>query len=106
MIQDVSNLAFIVGYTARTWTLGAQMSWRSLFAGCYSIWGSGGRPSPCLTWRTHMRKVIKWPLLNLSWTYVKACDAVMPRAGDRGLWVLRDYYHVSDLWFAKYGWLN
>ncbi|BDD59092.1 hypothetical protein MAP00_004330 [Monascus purpureus] len=25
MIQDVPNLAFIIGYTARTWTLGADV---------------------------------------------------------------------------------
>ncbi|KAK6815408.1 hypothetical protein RU639_008882 [Aspergillus parasiticus] len=100
LLQDVPNLAFMMGYINASWTLGAEATSQIL----------------CRIWQ-HMKKngydtvIPRVPagsaiqprtLWNLDATYVKKATRSMPRCGNFGPWKGRTSY-VVDIWKAKYG---
>lgn len=100
LLQDVPNLAFMMGYINASWTLGAETSAQLV---CRLLrhmkkYGYGvaipRMPSDC--------HVTPRPIWNLDATYVKKAQSSMPRCGDVGPWKGRTNYFV-DLWKARYG---
>ncbi|KAM0512340.1 hypothetical protein ACHAPE_008906 [Trichoderma viride] len=100
MLQDVPNLAFMMGYVNASWTLGVETSCQLV---CRLL--------------LHMRKkhyssvvprlpkglpMEPRPIWNLNATYVKKAQGFIPRCGNVGPWRGRTNYFV-DLWRAQYG---
>ncbi|KAE8379702.1 hypothetical protein BDV26DRAFT_303417 [Aspergillus bertholletiae] len=100
LLQDVPNLAFMMGYINASWTLGAETTshilcriWRHMKKNGYSSViprvPTGSAIQPRAIW-------------NLDATYVRQATRSMPRCGTFGPWKGRTSY-VVDLWKAKYG---
>jgi cation diffusion facilitator CzcD-associated flavoprotein CzcO len=100
LLQDVPNLAFMLGYVNASWTLGAEVSMNLVCRilkhmqtkGLTSVvptMPSGSTITPRLIW-------------DLESTYVQGSKNQLPRCGDRGPWRGRTNY-FWDLWRAKYG---
>ena len=100
MLQDLPNLATVIGYTNASWTLGADAT-ALLFCRLMKYMRSKGFTSavPRLDDASNVKSV---PALNLTSTYVVRGMGALPRAGDRAPWRPRDSY-ISDLWTAKFG---
>ncbi|PTU23728.1 hypothetical protein P175DRAFT_0428876 [Aspergillus ochraceoroseus IBT 24754] len=98
MLQDLPNVAFMIGYTNASWTLGADATARAV---CRLLQSLDRRGCAAVVPRAPAELQPR-RLLNLSSTYVVRAEKDLPRAGDRGPWVARDNYW-RDLWFAKWG---
>ena len=100
MLQDVPNLAYFMGYTNASWTLGADAS-ALLFVRLLKTLRRRGEETmtPQLG-----SKVDEVPIMNLSSGYIKdALDRkVLPKAGNAAPWGPRSSYFI-DSWFAKFG---
>lgn len=100
LLQDVPNIAFLMGYVNASWTLGAETTAHLI---CRLLRhmkeNSIGAAIPRLPKNSHMEP---HPIWNLDATYVKKSQKSMPRCGDSGPWKGRTNYFV-DLWKAKYG---
>ncbi|KAJ5148306.1 hypothetical protein N7526_001669 [Penicillium atrosanguineum] len=100
LLQDVPNLAFIMGYTNASWTLGAEISAQLVCRVLKHMQKGGyGVAIPRMSSDCHVQPR---PILNLDATYVKKAQSTMPRCGDFGPWKGRTNYLV-DLWKARYG---
>ncbi|KAJ5097481.1 hypothetical protein N7456_008202 [Penicillium angulare] len=100
LLQDIPNLAFMVGYVNASWTLGAETSaqlvcrvLRHMKIEGYNV--AIPRMPPGST-------VQRQPIWNLEATYVKNSHNSYPGCGNSGPWKGRTNYFV-DLWKAKYG---
>ncbi|KAB8261669.1 hypothetical protein BDV32DRAFT_137234 [Aspergillus pseudonomiae] len=100
LLQDVPNLAFMMGYINASWTLGAETTsqilcriWQHMKKNGYNTViprvPTGSAIEPRMIW-------------NLDATYVKKATRSMPRCGTFGPWKGRTSY-VVDLCKAKYG---
>ena len=100
MLQDVPNLATVIGYTNASWTLGADAT-ALLVTRLLNVMKAKGLVSavPRLEDVGSMKSV---PALNLSSTYVVKGAKELPKTGDKAPWLPRSTY-FSDLWSAKYG---
>lgn len=100
MLQDVPNLATVIGYTNASWTLGADAT-ALLVTRLLNLMRVKGLTSavPRLERIESMKSV---PALNLSSTYVVRGAKDLPKTGDMAPWLPRSTY-FSDLWSAKYG---
>lgn len=98
MVQDVPNLAFVIGYVNASWTLGADVTARLLIRlmkhmQAEKLQSCTPRLSGPLT---------KVSVFALSSTYVTKALESFPMAGDSGPWRPRtDYF--KDMRDAKYG---
>lgn len=99
MLQDVPNMAFIIGYVNASWTLGAEATgallarlWRKMKAVDKVV------ALPRLDEPGKMQQV---PLFNLSSTYFRNSSRVFPKGGI-GQWAQKKNY-FSDIWKASWG---
>lgn len=100
LLQDVPNLAFMIGYVNASWTLGVETTAQLICR----IWHQMEKKrASSLTARLppNIQPNSMW---NLDATYVKRAEAAgkMPRCGNHGPWKGRTNYW-QDLWKAKYG---
>ncbi|KAJ9144518.1 FAD/NAD(P)-binding domain-containing protein [Pleurostoma richardsiae] len=100
LLQDVPNMAFMIGYVNASWTLGAETTGqlvcrllkhmqRKGYTSVIPRLPAGSRVQPQLMW-------------NLDATYVKQAASRMPKCGDIGPWRGRTNY-FADLWRARHG---
>lgn len=100
MLQDLPNMATVIGYTNASWTLGADATALLVCRLLKSMRARGATSAvPRLEGMQGMKSV---PALNLTSTYVVKGERDLPRAGDRAPWRPRRTY-LSDLWGAKFG---
>ena len=100
MLQDLPNMAAVLGYTNASWTLGADATALLVTRLLKSMAARGATSAvPRLEHAERMKSV---PALNLSSTYVVRGAKELPKAGDRAPWMPRSTY-FSDLWGAKFG---
>ena len=100
MLQDVPNMATVIGYTNLSWTLGADATALLVCRLLKSMKAEGKSSAVPRLEDTGGMKTL--PVLNLSSTYVVRGAKDMPRAGDKAPWRSRSSY-FSDLWGAKFG---
>ncbi len=100
MLQDVPNMAIVIGYTNASWTLGADAT-ALMVCRLLKFMKAKGLSSavPHLEVMGGMKSV---PALNISSTYVVRGVKQLPRTGDKAPWLPRSNY-FSDLWDAKFG---
>lgn len=100
MLQDVPNLAYVIGYTNASWTLGADAT-AQLVTRLIKHMRAKGITSAVP--RIESPEDLKpMPVLNLSSTYLYKAEGALPKAGDKGPWVARKSY-FTDIWNAKFG---
>lgn len=100
MIQDVPNMATIIGYTNASWTLGADATALHLCRLLKYMKSKGlSAAKPHIEESSSVKPVL---LLNLNSTYVEKAKGSLPKAGDVAPWRPRTNYCL-DLWAAKYG---
>lgn len=100
MLQDVPNLAYVIGYTNASWTLGADAT-AQLVTRLIKHMRAKGITSAVP--RIESPEDLKpMPVLNLSSTYLHKAEGALPKAGDKGPWVARKSY-FTDIWNAKFG---
>lgn len=104
MLQDVPNLAFFMGYTNASWTLGSDATAR-LFVRVVKQMESQGKTSmtPAVT-ESEKKGMKTVDMLNLNSSYVQAAVKAgqFPKSGDAQPWKPRRNYFV-DSWFASFG---
>lgn len=100
MLQDVPNLATVIGYTNASWTLGADAT-ALLVCRLLEVMKKKGATSavPRVGSGEGMKDVA---IMNITSTYVVKGKRELPRTGDRKPWRPRRMY-VWDLWDAKFG---
>ncbi|KKY21329.1 putative flavin-containing monooxygenase-like protein [Phaeomoniella chlamydospora] len=103
MLQDVPNLAFIMGYVNASWTLGAETTAQLV---CrllrYMEKMNFSSAVPRLPASSSFQPQPMW---NLDATYVRQAEGHMPRCGETGPWKGRTNYFL-DLFRAKHGSLS
>ncbi|KAL9128356.1 MAG: hypothetical protein Q9175_007544 [Cornicularia normoerica] len=100
MLQDVPNMATVIGYTNASWTPGADATALLVTRLLKSMKAKGATSAvPRLE---HMKDMKPVPMLNLSSTYVVRGAKELPRTGNKAPWMPRSTY-FSDLWDAKFG---
>lgn len=102
MLESVPNLAFFMGYTNASWTLGSDATAR-LFVRLLKGMESRGETS--MTATVDEASTMKPEnMLNLNSSYIQAAvrRKQFPKCGDEAPWRARKNYFV-DSWFANYG---
>ena len=100
MLQDVPNMAAVIGYANAPWTLGADATALLVCRLLKLMEGKGVTSAIPRLDNTEGMKSRPW--LNLSSTYVVRGAKELPRTGDKAPWLPRATY-FSDLWSAKFG---
>jgi cation diffusion facilitator CzcD-associated flavoprotein CzcO len=102
MVQDLPNVAFVVGYVDASWTLGADTTAQLICRLLKQMEKEGaGAAIPRLE-KGEEGKMKEVPMLKLQSTYVKRAEGALPKAGDGAQWRARSTY-FRDLWEAKFG---
>ncbi|KAF4121475.1 putative flavoprotein CzcO associated with the cation diffusion facilitator CzcD [Geosmithia morbida] len=98
MVQDVPNLAFIIGYANASWTLGAEAT--SIFLA--RLWNAmeSQKIKSVVARLAPDTKMKEASHLDLDSTYIKAGAHTMPKAGE-GLWAPKRVYY-KDLYTYSY----
>ena len=100
MLEDLPNMATVIGYTNAPWTLGADAT---AFLICRLLKHMKGKrlasAIPTIERPESMKAI---PFLNLSSTYIQRGKNAIPKAGDKAPWTPRKSY-FSDIWDAQYG---
>lgn len=100
MLQDLPNIAAVIGYTNASWTLGADATALHVTRLLRHMKDKGyTSATPTIK---DGEKVDVRPVLNLNSTYVEKAKADLPKAGNSGPWKPRTLY-LLDLWQAKFG---
>lgn len=100
MLQDVPNLATVIGYTNASWTPGADATALLVCRQLKYMKTKGfSSVTPRLDYPERMKAV---PALNITSTYVVRGEKELPKAGDKAPWLPRSSY-FADLWNASYG---
>lgn len=100
LVQDVPNVAFLLGYTNNTWTLGAEATSQLV---CRLLHYMKSRNLAVATPTVKDESKLKpRSIMNLTSTYIVTGQAVLPKGGDAGPWKPRSNY-FKDYWNAKYG---
>ena len=100
MLQDLPNMATVIGYTNASWTLGADAT--ALFVVRLLKYLSDNGITAAVPRLEHPEKMKSTAAMNLSSTYVVKGMKEIPKAGDKAPWLPRSTY-FSDLWAAKFG---
>lgn len=102
MLQDIPNLAFFMGYTNASWTLGCDATAR-MFVRLMQTMQRKGLVS-VVPRIDDESKVTEKPMMNLSSGYIKSAmeENAIPKCGDVAPWMPRRSYFL-DSWFAKFG---
>lgn len=100
LVQDVSTVAFLLGHTNNTWTLGAEATSQLV---CRLINFMMARNLAVATPKVKDESKLKpKSMMNLTSTYIVAGQAVLRKGGDDGPWKPRSNY-FKDYLNAKYG---
>ncbi|PVH67953.1 FAD/NAD(P)-binding domain-containing protein [Cadophora sp. DSE1049] len=100
MLQDIPNLAFIIGYVNASWTLGAETTAETICRVLKHMQRNNlSSATPRVPDSSSIQPIRMW---NLHSTYIKEAEKKLPRCGDSGPWKRRTNYFL-DLWRAKYG---
>jgi cation diffusion facilitator CzcD-associated flavoprotein CzcO len=102
MLQDVPNLAFYMGYTNASWTLGSDATARMFVRLLQELKRRGA--SSAVATIAEDSKVKEVSMMNLSSGYIKTAmeNNILPQCGDVAPWKPRRSYFL-DSWFIKYG---
>lgn len=100
MIQDLPNLAAVIGYTNASWTLGADAT--ALHVTRLLKYMKEKGYTAAIPTVEDGSKIEERPVLNLNSTYVEKAKADLPKAGDVAPWKARSSY-FSDMYEAQYG---
>ncbi|MCJ1414448.1 hypothetical protein MMC32_000774 [Xylographa parallela] len=103
MLQDLPNMATIIGYTNAPWTLGADAA--ALHICRLLKYLEAHKMTSAVPRMADPSRVKAVPLLNLSSTYIEKGEGAMPKAGDTAPWKPRSTY-FSDMWEARFGSLS
>lgn len=100
MLQDVPNLAFVIGYTNASWTLGADTT-AQLVCRLLKHMQKNGQSSvvPRVPENSGMKPQ---QVLNLNSTYIVKAKGLLPKAGDKAPFLPRENY-MTDYPRALYG---
>jgi cation diffusion facilitator CzcD-associated flavoprotein CzcO len=100
LMQDVPNLAIVIGYTNASWTLGADTA---AFLVCrllkYLEKNKMSSVAPKISENENLKGQ---SMLNLNSTYIEKAKGKLPKAGNKGPWLPRSNY-LTDVWRAAYG---
>ena len=100
MLQDVPNMATVIGYTNASWTLGADATALSV---CRLIKTMKKKNATSATPRAKdPEKLSVVSVLNLNSTYVEKGKGEMPKAATTAPWKPRSTY-FADIYEARYG---
>lgn len=101
MLQDMPNIAFIVGYTNASWTLGAD-STALLICRLLKHMEKNKLSSvvPYLS-NSELSKIQIKPLFNLKSNYIEVAKDVLPKSAGRQPWHGKRNYFL-DIWDAEY----
>jgi cation diffusion facilitator CzcD-associated flavoprotein CzcO len=100
MLQDLPNVAFVVGYTNASWTLGAEATAQLVTRLISQMKRNGYEAAvPRLENPAAMPST---PMLNLNSTYIKNALSLLPKNGSVGQWKPRSNYFL-DLKEARWG---
>lgn len=99
MIEDLPNMAAVIGYTNASWTLGADATAQHICR-LLKYMQKNGLTSAVPRCREEGMEVV--PVLDLNSTYVERGKGSLPKAGGRGPWRPRRAYW-RDMWEAKFG---
>ncbi|KAH6605519.1 flavin-binding monooxygenase [Trichoderma cornu-damae] len=100
LLQDVPNLAFMLGYVNASWTLGVETSSQII---CRLLQHMRRKNYSSVVPRLPQGLPIQpRPIWDLDATYVKKAQGFIPRCGNVGPWRGRTNYFV-DLLRARYG---
>ncbi|TVY84703.1 FAD-containing monooxygenase EthA [Lachnellula suecica] len=100
LLQDIPNVAIIIGYTNASWTLGADTA---AFLVCRLLkYLQKNKLSSVAPKLSDKEGVKEQSMLNLNSTYIEKAKGTLPRAGDRGPWLPRSNY-FTDMWRVAYG---
>jgi len=100
MLQDVPNMATVIGYTNASWTLGADAT--ALLVCRLLRYMKDQGITAAIPRLEHPESMKTVPALNITSTYVVRGKGELPKTGDKAPWLPRDTY-FSDLWGAQYG---
>lgn len=102
MLEDLPNAAMTIGYVDASWTLGADATAQMVCRILKQMQKEGVSQVVPRCSQAEKQKMKNLPVLNLTSTYVKAGESILPKAGDRGQWKPRSYYY-EDILMAWYG---
>ena len=97
MLQELPNIATIIGYTNASWTLGADATALLVCRPLKTMTAKGVTSAVPRVENTKAMKSV--PALNLSSTYVVRGAKKLPELGDKAPWLPRSI-NSSDLWSA------
>jgi cation diffusion facilitator CzcD-associated flavoprotein CzcO len=100
MLQDVPNVAFIIGHTNASWTLGADSS-ATFFCRLLKHMGRK-RLSSAVPYIEDPSTLGGGPILNLNSTYIEKAKGYLPQVGTHGPWKRRSHW-LKDDFVAHYG---
>ncbi|MCJ1459425.1 hypothetical protein MMC28_009803 [Mycoblastus sanguinarius] len=100
MLQDLPNLAYVIGYTNAAWTLGADATALLICRLLKSMRDKG--ITTAVPRMEHPERMKSIPALNITSTYIVKGRKELPRTGDKAPWKPRTLY-FSDIWAAEYG---
>ena len=100
MLQDLPNMATVIGYTNASWTLGADATALLVCRLLKTMTAKGVTSAVPRMEDTKAMKPV--PALNLSSTYVVRGAKELPKTGDKAPWLPRRTY-FADLWSAMFG---
>lgn len=100
MLQDTPNMAYVLGYTNASWTLGADAT--ALLVCRLLKYMKDNKYTSATPQLEHSEALHSVPAMNLSSTYIVKGMKELPRAADKEPWGPRKTYY-ADLWEAKFG---
>ncbi|KAB5550755.1 hypothetical protein GE09DRAFT_1123623 [Coniochaeta sp. 2T2.1] len=100
LLQNIPNMAFVIGYVNASWTLGAEVTAHRICRLLKHMQRKGYTVAiPKLPADLRVEPRMLW---NLDATYAKEAARSMPMCGDKGPWKGRSNY-FRDLWLAQHG---
>lgn len=100
MLQDLPNVAIILGHTNASWTLGADSS-ATFF--CRLLKHMEKKHlSSAMPYIEDPSSLNGAPILNLNSTYIEKAKGYLPQVGTVGPWKRRSHW-LKDDWIAHYG---
>lgn len=99
MLQDVPNMATVIGYTNASWTLGADAT--ALLVCRLLKYMKAQNFTAAIPRLEHPESMKAVPALNITSTYIARGKGELPKTGDKAPWLPRTTY-FSDLWNAKF----
>jgi len=100
MLHDLPNAAFVIGYTNASWTLGADVTARTV---CRLLkYLDSHKMSSAVPRIPDGQKIKPTSVLNLSSTYIEKAKSQLPKAGNVAPWKPRINY-LTDYWVLNYG---